>query len=101
MSHPASYRGRCYAKGELQRRRAQRAKLVSPEQSYAAALRQDRQPASQTDEENLWSPVQQHLPQQEIHKTGLLEQAPSSSNIDMMKVATVVHQIITDLSESL
>jgi hypothetical protein len=51
--HPVSYRGCSHAKGGLQRRRAQRApkgstgrmfsKFTSPEQSYAAALRQDRQ----------------------------------------------------------
>jgi hypothetical protein len=53
-SHPASYRGCSHAKGELQRRRAQRApkgptgrtffsKFTSPQQSYAAALHQDTQ----------------------------------------------------------
>jgi hypothetical protein len=52
--HPASYRGCSHAKGELQRRKAQRApkepsgrkffsKFTSPEQSYAAALHQDTQ----------------------------------------------------------
>jgi hypothetical protein len=75
--HSASYRGCSYAKGELQKRKAQRAlkasygrtffsKLSSPEQSYEAALRQDtkhKQPqASQTDGKS----VQQHLTEQEI-----------------------------------
>jgi hypothetical protein len=52
--HPASYRGCSHAKGELQRRRAQRApkgpsgrtffsKFTSPEQFYTAALLQDTQ----------------------------------------------------------
>jgi hypothetical protein len=35
-------------------------------------------------------PVQQHLPQQEIQKTSLSVQAPSSSDNDKLKVATVV-----------
>jgi hypothetical protein len=40
------------------------------------------------------------LPQQEIHKTGVSVQAPSSSTIDTLKVATVVQQIMTELSEA-
>jgi hypothetical protein len=44
--------------------------------------------------------VQQHLPQQEIQKTGLSVQAPSSRNSDTLKVATVVQQITTELSEA-
>jgi hypothetical protein len=43
--------------------------------------------------------VQQHLPQQVIQRTGLSVQAPSSSNNVTLKVATVVRQIITELSE--
>jgi hypothetical protein len=46
------------------------------------------------------APVQQHLPQLEIPKTGLLVQAPSSTNNDMLKVATVVQQIMTKLNEA-
>jgi hypothetical protein len=52
-------------------------KFTSPEQSYAAALHQDTQhqqpQALQTDGESVQHPVpvQQHLPQQEIQKTGL------------------------------
>jgi hypothetical protein len=42
--------------------------------------------------------VQQYLPQQEFQKTGLSVLAPSSSNND--NVATVVHQIIKELSEA-
>jgi hypothetical protein len=44
--------------------------------------------------------MQQHLPLQKIQKTGLSVQAPSSSNGDMLKIATIVQQIITDLSEA-
>jgi hypothetical protein len=44
--------------------------------------------------------VQQHLPQQEIQRTGLPVQAPSSANNDTLNVATVVQQIITELSEA-
>jgi hypothetical protein len=102
------------AKGELKRRRAQRtpkgssgrtlfSKFTSPEQSYAAALRQDTQhqqpQAPQTDGKSVWHPVQQHLPQQEIQKTGLSVQAPSSIN-DTLKIATVVQLIVTELSEA-
>jgi hypothetical protein len=43
--------------------------------------------------------VQRHLPQQEIEKIGLSVQAPSSSNSDKLKVATVMQQIMTELSE--
>jgi hypothetical protein len=44
--------------------------------------------------------VQQHLPQQEIQKTGLSVQAPSSSNSAMLKVTTVEQQITTELCEA-
>jgi hypothetical protein len=44
-------------------------------------------------------PAQQHLPQHEIQKTDLSVQAPSSSNNDTLKVATVVQQIMTELNE--
>jgi hypothetical protein len=43
--------------------------------------------------------VQKHLPQQEYQKTGLSVQAPSSSYNDT--VATIVHQIMTELSGAL
>jgi hypothetical protein len=49
---------------------------------------------------SLRTPVQRHLPQQEIQRTGLLAQAPSSINNDTLKIATVVQQIITELSEA-
>jgi hypothetical protein len=45
-------------------------------------------------------PAQQHLPQQEIQKRALSVQAPSSSNSDVIKVATLVQQIRTELSEA-
>jgi hypothetical protein len=44
--------------------------------------------------------VQQHLPQQEIQRTGLSVQAPSSSNNDTLKVAIILPQIVTELSEA-
>jgi hypothetical protein len=79
-------------------------KFTSSEQSYAAALRQDTQhqqpQAPQTDGKSLQPPVQQHLPQQEIQKTGLSIQAPSSSNSAVLKVATVEQQITIELSEA-
>jgi hypothetical protein len=78
-------------------------KFTSPEQSFTAALHQDtkhQQPqVPQTYVKSLWTLVQQHLPQQEIQKTGLSVQAPSSSNNNMLKVATVVQHIMTELSE--
>jgi hypothetical protein len=71
-------------------------KFTSSEQSNAAALRQDNQQhqpqASQTDGKCVQHPVQQHLTQQEIHKTGLSVQSPSSSDNDNLKVATAVRQ---------
>jgi hypothetical protein len=44
--------------------------------------------------------LQQHLPQQEIQKTGLPVQPPSSTINDTLKVATVVQKIITQLNEA-
>jgi hypothetical protein len=44
--------------------------------------------------------VQQHLPQQEIQRTGLSVQAPRSTNSDTLKIATVVQQIMTEPSEA-
>jgi hypothetical protein len=43
--------------------------------------------------------MQQHLSQQEIHKTGLAMQAPSSTSNEILKAATVVECIMTELSE--
>jgi hypothetical protein len=59
-------------------------KFTSPEQSYLAALHQDHQ-----------HPVQQHLQQHEIQKTGVSEEAPSSFNNDTIKAVTAVQQIMT------
>jgi hypothetical protein len=44
--------------------------------------------------------MQQHLPQQEIQSAVLSVQAPSSTNSDTLKVATVVQQIMTELNEA-
>jgi hypothetical protein len=44
--------------------------------------------------------MQQYQPQQEIQNKDLSVQTPSSSNIEMIKVATVVQQIMTELSEA-
>jgi hypothetical protein len=44
--------------------------------------------------------VQQHLPQQEIQKTCLSGQDLSSTNNNTLKVATVVQQIITEISKA-
>jgi Na+/phosphate symporter len=43
--------------------------------------------------------MQQHLPQQESQKTGLPVQALSSTKNDVLKVTTVVQQIMTELRE--
>jgi hypothetical protein len=79
-------------------------KFTSSEQTYAAALSQDtryRQPQGpQADGKSVRHPVQRHLPQQEIQKTGLSVQAPSSSNSETLKGAIVVQQIMTELSEA-
>jgi hypothetical protein len=92
-------------KGELQKRRAQRApkgssgrtffsKFTSPEQCCAASLCQDTQhqqpQAQQTYGKSLQTPMQQHLTQQEIQRTGLSVQDPSSTNSDMLNITTVV-----------
>jgi ABC-type Na+ efflux pump permease subunit len=79
-------------------------KFTSSEQSYAAALRQDTQhqqpQVPQTYGKSVQHPVQQHLLQQEYQKTGLSVQAPSLSDNDKLKVATVVRQIMRELSEA-
>jgi hypothetical protein len=44
--------------------------------------------------------MQRHLPQQEIQRTGLSAQAPSSTDNDMLKAATAVQQTMVKLSEA-
>jgi hypothetical protein len=86
---------------------AGRSSLSSPHQSIPAQLhciktlntsnhRHHRQMGKA-----LQHPVQQHLRQQEIQKTGLSVRATSTFNNEMIKVATVVQQIMTELSEAL
>jgi hypothetical protein len=69
-------------------------KLTSPQQSYAAALRQDKE----HQEPQTTQTEKQYVPQEEFQKTGLSVQAPSSSNNDT--VATVVHHIMTKLTKA-
>jgi uncharacterized protein YggL (DUF469 family) len=54
----------------------------------------------QTDGNSVQHPVQKHLPQQEFQKTGLSVQAPISSENEKLQVATVVRQIMKELSEA-
>jgi hypothetical protein len=64
---------------------------------------QHQQPqAPQTYRKSLLIRVQQHLTQQEILRTGLSVQAPNLTNDDMLlvKIATVVEQIMTELGEA-
>jgi hypothetical protein len=62
---------------------------------------QHQQPQEpQTHQKSLQTPVQQHQPQQEIQRTGLSYQDLSSTNSCTLKIATVVQQIITELSEA-
>jgi hypothetical protein len=49
---------------------------------------------------NVRHTLQQYLPQQEVQKMGLSVQAPGSSNNATLKVAIVVRQIMTELSEA-
>jgi Na+/phosphate symporter len=44
--------------------------------------------------------VQQHLPQQEIQRTGLPVQVLSSTANDTLNIPTIVQQIMTELSEA-
>jgi hypothetical protein len=61
---------------------------------------QNQQPqAPQADGRSVQNPVQQHLPQQEFHKRRLSVQSPSSSDIDKLKITTVVREIIKVLNE--
>jgi hypothetical protein len=52
----------------------------------------------QADGKSVQHPVQQHLPQQEIQKTGLSVQAPSSINNETLKIVSVVQHITTELN---
>jgi hypothetical protein len=70
-------------------------------QSYAAVLHHQIPQALQTDGKNVEHPMQQYLPQQEMKITGLSVQATSLFPSDMLKVATVVQQNMTELSETL
>jgi hypothetical protein len=51
------------------------------------------------DGKSVQQPVQ-HLPQQEIQETSLSVQAHSLTNNEILKVATVVQQIMRELSEA-
>jgi hypothetical protein len=52
------------------------------------------------EKKNVLHPVQQHLSQQEIQRRCLSVQAFSSTNNDMLKIATLVQQIMTELGET-
>jgi hypothetical protein len=56
--------------------------------------------APQRYRKSFWTPMQQHLPQYEIQRTGLSVQAPNLTNTDMLKTTNVVQQIFTELSEA-
>jgi hypothetical protein len=82
-------------------------KFTSPEQPFAAALCQDTQHQQpQRHCRHMGKacdhpiPMQQHLPQQEIQRTGLSVHAPSLTNSNMLKVTTVLQQIMRELSEA-
>jgi hypothetical protein len=82
-----------------------RSSLSSPQQSSLRSYTASRQATPATTDtaerwKNLWTPVQEHLPRQEIQKTGLSVQAPSSSNSDTLKVATEVQQNMKHLSDA-
>jgi protocatechuate 3,4-dioxygenase beta subunit len=51
--------------------------------------------------EGVQQPLQQHLPQQEIQRTGPSVQDSSSSDNDKLKVATVLRQIMKELTEAI
>jgi hypothetical protein len=102
-------------KGELKRRIAQRAPKESSGRTFFSKLNLTRlvpcsctasrqaTPAT-TGTAGMWEKFAatnaQHLPQQEIQRTGLSVQAPSSTNNETLKVATTVQQIITELREA-
>jgi hypothetical protein len=68
--------------------------FTSPQQSYTAALCEDKQ----HQQPQTMQTEQQYLPQKEFQKTGLSVQAPSLSNNDT--VATAVHQIMSKLTKA-
>jgi hypothetical protein len=77
-------------------------KFTSPEQSYATALsgHSHQQPqAPQRGGKSVRHPVQNSLLQEEFQKTDLSVQASSSCNNGT--AATIVHQIMTELSGAL
>jgi hypothetical protein len=82
--HRTSYQGCSHAKNRTAKEKSRMSsegisgrtlfsKFTSPEQSYAAALRQDTQhqqpQATQTDNKTVGHPVQQHPLQDEIHES--------------------------------
>jgi hypothetical protein len=86
---------------EVQRTLGERSSLASPHQNSHTQLHhikiQHPQPqAQQTYGKSFRTPVQQHLPQQEI----LSVQGPSLSNSEIIKVATVAQQTMTELREA-
>jgi hypothetical protein len=106
--HPASYHGCSHVKGELQRRRAHWApkgssgrmifsKFTSPEQSFTAALHQDTK--HQQPWEKLADPYAPASATTGNSENTSVSTDPSSSNNDMLKVANIVQQIMTQLSE--
>jgi hypothetical protein len=120
--HPANYRGCRHAKEELQRRKTQRtpktttgrvssSNIITPGVSFAAALRgsedqQQQQPqASQVPVAPPPTTVKQNIPAPALQQTtGQSVQAPlvDSQPLDnMLRVVTVVQQIMTEFSGAL
>jgi hypothetical protein len=103
-THAASYPGCSHSKRELQRGTAKRTPKghsnSTSELSFAAALHQDNQHQQpkepQKEGNNIRHPVKHYLSQQEFQEPGLSAQAASSSINNT--VATIVHQIMTELS---
>jgi hypothetical protein len=79
-----------------------RSSLSSPHQSSPTQLHciKTLNTSNHKNRRSFQTTVQKHLPQQEIQRTGLSVQAPSSTNNDTLKIITVVQLIITELNEA-
>jgi membrane-bound lytic murein transglycosylase len=72
----------------------------SPTQLHCVKTHNTSNHKHRSHEKSLQTPVQQNLTHQEIQRTDLSVKATSSTKNDTLKIATVVQQIMTKLSEA-
>jgi hypothetical protein len=111
-SRPTNYRGRSYAKEELQRRKNQRisnqgssgraffSKCTTPERSFASALRssvESKQPSENQEES---AGPQKKQVAIKASDQSIQEEIVNSNAMDMFVAFTMVQQIMTRLSSA-